>query len=69
MMAAAAEQNPNQVIFYQDSRLINEFENVENPEIIGRGGFGIVIQAKHKIDLKYYGIKIIEFDGLKLNST
>ena len=65
-MAAAAEQEQNQVIFYQDGRLINEFYGLENREVIGDGGFGTVIRAQHKIDRKFYAIKMIELNGLKL---
>jgi hypothetical protein len=66
-MAGAPEQDQNQVIYYQDHRMVNEFDGVQNPEIIGEGGFGTVISAQHKIDRKCYAIKKIRINGSHLN--
>ena len=56
------QKEPEYEIFYQDGRLIKEFTIPENPPL-GKGGFGTVIRALHKIDLKCYAIKLIYLEG------
>lgn len=42
------------------SRYQQDFEELET---IGRGGFGIVVKARNKLDGRYYAIKKIKIDG------
>ena len=47
-----------------NSRYANDFEQIEE---IGRGGFGIVYKARHRLDGNIYAIKKIKLSD-KLNS-
>ena len=48
----------------QTSRYVNDFEEIEE---IGRGGFGVVCKARHRLDGNIYAIKKIKLSS-KLQS-
>ena len=43
--------------YLENGRLSSVFENME---LIGKGGFGNVYKARHRLDKKNYAIKIIK---------
>jgi len=50
---------------FDTGRFLRNFENIS---IIGKGGFGCVFKAKHKIDSSEYAVKIIQLK-IKLNES
>eukprot|EP01133_Synstelium_polycarpum_P007983 gene7983-9378_t len=55
-----ARSTPLQDFRYHSSRYRTDFEEIE---MIGRGGFGVVVKARNKLDGRYYAIKKIKTDG------
>ena len=55
----AETEEENEV--YSKSRYLSEFDHIRQ---IGRGGFGYVFEAKHKIDERFFAIKRIRLKNL-----
>lgn len=51
------ELNETALINAYESRYLNEFQHIR---LIGKGGFGYVFEAKHKIDERVFAIKRIK---------
>ena len=49
----------------EEGRFLRNFDKIE---AIGEGGFGIVFKAEHRLDQKYYAVKVIEVKVDKISS-
>lgn len=51
--------NPKNLYLIDTGRFMSNFEQIQ---LVGKGGFGSVFRAIHKIDGSYYAIKILKFN-------